>query len=213
MRIAKALALERIRRRIAQDLHDDVGASLSQAALLSDLVRREKLVQNTTARDRLEQVSAICRQALDSMSDIVWAIDPEKDAASNLIQRMRTFGEEMLGSRELQFRFSDRGASDLVLDPQVRHEMFLVFKEAIHNVVRHSGANLVEVELSATLHRLTLRIADDGRGLSSDLNLNGHGFRSMRQRVLACGGSMQVQTPAKGGTCLEFTIPLTRGRR
>ena len=212
MRLAKAVALERIRRRIAQDLHDDVGASLCQAALLSDLVRREKFVPNTTAGERLEQISAICRQVLDSMGDIVWAIDPEKDPASDLIQRMRTFGEEMLVSRDVDFRFSAAGASDQLLDPHVRHEVFLVFKEAIHNVVRHSGANLVEAELGVTGSGMTLRIADDGRGFYSDPGANGHGLRSMRQRVLALGGSMQVQAREGGGTCLEFAIPMRRSR-
>jgi ligand-binding sensor domain-containing protein/signal transduction histidine kinase len=213
MRIARALAIERIRRRIAQDLHDDLGASLSQTALLSDLLQREKAVQNITACERLDQISSICRGALESMSDIVWAINPEKDKTSNLVQRMRRFGEEVLVTREVQFNLHDDSALDIVLDPRIRHEMFLVFKEAIHNVVRHSGANSVHVQLSANAPSLVLQIEDDGCGLSSDSNVHGHGLGSMRERVLALGGTMRVETGAKGGTSLEFTIPITRVRR
>ena len=139
-------------------------------------------VQNISMSNRLEQIGTICREALDSMSDIVWAMNRER-IVSNLVQRMRSLGEEMLTSRGLYFRLSDNSALNSSAHSQVRHDVFLLFKGAIHNVVRHARAKSVDVELSTTLHDLVLRIVDDGCGFSEQSNLSGHGLCSMRERV------------------------------
>ncbi len=213
MQVDKAVVVERIRQTIAKDLHDDVGATLCHAALLSDLVQREQGIQNAPSRERLEQISSACRRALDSMSDIVWAIDPEKDKSNDLIQRMRRFAEQLLASGQLRLHFSSGSASEVVLDPRVRHQMLLVLKEALHNVVRHSCAKTVHVEVSASASNLTLRITDDGCGLRFGSNALGNGIRSMHERVMGLGGTMDAKTPPDGGTTLDFTVPLGGGRR
>jgi ligand-binding sensor domain-containing protein/two-component sensor histidine kinase len=208
MRVAKAVAIERIRHRIATDLHDDVGASLCHAALLSDLVHRDSAAEDETVRKRLEQISNVCRDAVDSMSDIVWVIDPQKDKVGDLAQRMRSFAEDVLTSRGIELSFSDRVSPNVALPPEIRHQIFLVFKEAIHNVVRHSGASVVRVELCAEKHMLALRISDNGRGMPPECRSDGHGFRSMQERARAAGGTIRVDK--REGLTLEFTIPLTR---
>ena len=209
LRLSKAIAVERIRHRIAKDLHDDVGATLCHAALLSDLVHRENVVQSAVGRERLEQISSVCREALESMSDIIWAVDPQKDRVGDLVQRMRRFGEEMLGSSGVELRFANSSASDALLMPQLRHQVFLIYKEAIHNVVRHSSATWVEVQISASSHDLTLRIADNGCGLPSHVNPRGNGLQSMRERVSVLGGAIRIDTHvAPYGTVLDFAFPL-----
>jgi ligand-binding sensor domain-containing protein/signal transduction histidine kinase len=209
MRIAKAVAVERMRNRIATDLHDDVGASLCHAALLSDLLQCDETIRNPTARERLMQISTACRKAVDSMGDVIWAIDPEKDTLNDLIQRMRNFAEEVLTCRNIDLRFSDGMRPEIKLPSGVRHQLFLVFKEAMHNVVRHSGATAVEVDLCTEGRRLMLRISDNGRGLPPDSDHNGYGLRSMRERVTTLGGRMRLDKGAEGnGVTLRFAIPL-----
>jgi signal transduction histidine kinase len=131
-----------------------------------------------------------------------------------MMERMRSFGEETLEPQGLELTFSGDSASDIVLHPNVRHQMFLIFKEAIHNVVQHSSATGVRVELSTKAHRLTLRIADNGRGLPPGQGNYGHGLRNMRERITSLGGTMRVDTGSnERGTMLEFTVPLTKVRR
>jgi ligand-binding sensor domain-containing protein/signal transduction histidine kinase len=212
MQLAKAVAVERVRHRIAKDLHDDVGASLWHAALLSDIVQRENPLRNWPASERLKQISSVCREAVESMSDIVWAVDTKKDKVGDLVQRMRITSAEMLESRGLKLRFTDSNASNIVLDPEVRYQVFLIFKEAIHNVVQHSRATRVDVEVSAGAHVLNLRIADNGRGLPSESGMDGIGLRSMHDRVTALGGEMRVSREPHAGAIVEFTIPLPVAR-
>jgi signal transduction histidine kinase len=209
IRIAKAVAIERMRNRIATDLHDDVGASLCHAALLSDLLDRDISIQNSAARERLSQISGVCREALDSMRHIVWAIDPKKDNARDMVRRMRAFAEEMLEPSHIELTFVEDTALDLVLASEVRHHVFLVFKEAVHNVVRHSGATSAHIEISIDEHHLSLRISDNGRGVVPDTNGGGHGLASMRQRAAALGGSISMDSDAQaGGTSLTLSVPL-----
>ncbi len=209
MRIAKAVAVERMRNRIATDLHDDVGASLCHAALLSDMLQCDKTISNPTARERLMQISTACRDSVESMGDIIWAIDPNKDTLNDLTQRMRNFAEEVLTCRNIELRFSNDIRPEIALPPKVRHHLFLVFKEAMHNAVRHSGATTVEVELSIAGRWLMLRISDNGRGLPPDTGHDGRGFRSMRERVTTLGGTMRADRGAdEDGVTLRFAIPL-----
>jgi signal transduction histidine kinase len=148
------------------------------------------------------------------MSDIVWVIDPQRDKVDDLAQRMRSFAEDVLTSRGIALSFLDQASANLSLSPEVRHQIFLIFKEAIHNVVRHAAASAVRVELRAGKQMLRLTISDNGRGMPPECQANGHGLRSMEERVRAAGGTMRAAK--EDGLTLEFTIPLTlvgRARR
>ena len=207
-RLAQLLALANVRTRIATDLHDDIGASLSQIAILSEVARRPGDARETRSESPLAEIAGISRELIDSMGDIVWAINPEHDRLSNLVHRMRRFATDLLGSQKVGLHFESAVADeDLRIDANVRRQVYLVFKEAIHNVVRHSGALCVEVRLSLTADDLVLRVADDGRGFDPDLGYEGHGLRSMRRRAAAVGAEVTIDSEPGRGASMTLAVP------
>jgi ligand-binding sensor domain-containing protein len=141
-RLAQLLAVADIRTRIATDLHDDIGASLSQIAILSEVAQRPADPAEPRNTTLLSEIAGISRELVDSMSDIVWAINPEHDRVSNLAHRMRRFATDLLGGLKIGLHFrSSAAADDLKIGADVRRQVYLIFKEGIHNIARHSGAS------------------------------------------------------------------------
>jgi ligand-binding sensor domain-containing protein/two-component sensor histidine kinase len=204
-RVRRLLEVERVRTRIASDLHDDIGASLSQIAILSEVARRR--VDTGEATEPLDRIGRLSRESVDAMSDIVWAIDPQKDRLAHLTQRLRGLAAEVLDPAGLDYRFdADDPTQDVRLGADVRRQVFLVFKEALNNVVRHSGARHVDIRLVRQDGRLVLRIADDGRGFDPAAALDGNGLRSMRRRAEAVAGTLDLG-PSAEGTAVTLSIP------
>lgn len=217
-RVAQLLALERIRMRIATDLHDEVGSSLSQIAILSEVARqnlrrdgKDAPAEIPAAVAPMEKVAVTSREALDAMSDIVWAINPQRDHLSDLTQRMRLFASETLTALDIQLRFH-APEQNLNLDAEVRRQVFLLFKEAINNIARHSQATEVEVEFALTNHHLSLRVWDNGRGFAEPKpqpgQNGGNGLLSMRRRATELGGRLEVISGNGSGTTIQLEAPL-----
>jgi len=203
--VSQAVAVANVRTRIATDLHDDIGASLSQIAVLSEVARCG--AGNGHSGSPLEEIAGISRELVDSMSDIVWAINPEHDRLSNLVYRMRRFATDLLGGQgiALQFR-SSMADGDLRIGANVRRQFYLVFKEAVHNIARHSGARRVEIELDREGDSLMLRVADDGRGFDPAEVNEGHGLASMRRRATSLGTELEWDTGTGKGTALRMRV-------
>jgi len=210
-RVAQLLAVANVRTRIATDLHDDIGASLSQIAILSEVAQSgANGPRNGTP---LKEIAGISRELVDSMSDIVWAINPEHDHLSNLVYRMRRFATDLLGGQGIALRFQTSVADhDLKVGANVRRQVYLIFKEAIHNTARHAGAKSVEVELDREDGRLLLRVADDGRGFDLCAKSQGHGLRSMRARAAALDGTVEFESSVQG-TTVRVSVRLEAERR
>lgn len=200
--------LERVRRRIATDLHDDVGSSLTRISLLSEVVRRQ--VEGDLALVApLASIADLSRELIDAMSDIVWAINPSKDHLSDLAQRMRHFVSDLCTARQINLRFHTPPADcDLAVGANLRREAFLLFKEAVSNMVRHSECSDAELEFRLEDDRLVLRVSDNGRGFDVPAARAGHGLRSMAQRTEALGGHLAVLSQPGHGTTLTFVIPV-----
>jgi PAS domain S-box-containing protein len=206
----RLIELERVRKRIATDLHDDVGSSLTRISLLSEVVRRQVDGVNPSVAESLSSIAGLSRELVDSMSDIVWAINPMKDHLSDLSQRMRHFVSDLCTARQIEFRFRTPPLDiDIPVGANIRREVFLLFKEAVNNMVRHSGCSEADLEFGVTAEGLVLHVSDNGRGFVEDAASAGHGLRSMRERTAALGGDMQMESRPGVGTILTFTIPLT----
>jgi PAS domain S-box-containing protein len=201
--------LERVRKRIATDLHDDIGSSLTRICLLSEVARRQVGGGEGSLLEPLSSVARLSRELVDSMSDIVWAINPNKDHLSDLSQRMRHFASDVFTARQIDFRFRAPAAErDVKVGANVRREFFLVFKEAVNNTVRHSGCATAEIEFRAEDDGLFLKLSDDGRGFDVSHASTGHGLMSMRERTEGLGGRVEVISGPGKGTTLTFSIPL-----
>jgi len=157
-RVNRLLELERVRTRIATDLHDDIGSSLSQIAILSEVVRQNVGRDSAAVNEPLSQITTSSSELMGTMSDIVWAIDPHKDHLSDLTQRMRRFASDVLTARNIDFEFEAPDAQrNLNLGADVRRQVFLVFKESINNIVRHSACSHVHIEFRTMLLMLSLK--------------------------------------------------------
>ena len=206
-RLAQALALARVRTRIAEDLHDDIGSSLSQIAILSEVAQRQP------DGDAIQQIAGTARELVDSMSDIVWAINPKHDRLENLLHRMRRFAEETLGARNIDLHFETVTAeSSLRTPPEIRRQVFLVFKEAIANVAKHSGATSAKVGLTLEGDWLHIAVRDNGCGFDPTIDSDGNGLINMRRRVEATGGTFQLESAPRGGTRILASVALKAGR-
>jgi signal transduction histidine kinase len=202
--------LERVRRRIATDLHDDVGSSLTRISLLSEVVRQRFGGIDRSLAEPLSSIAGLSRELVDGMSDIVWAINPNKDHLSDLSQRMRHFASDLFTARQIAFRFRTPDMeSDVALGANVRREIFLVFKEAVNNVVRHSSCSEATLEFTTEPDGLLLRVRDNGRGFDLSDEAAGHGLVSMRGRTEGLGGQLEILARPGQGTTLTFRIPLT----
>ncbi|MEO6393408.1 MAG: triple tyrosine motif-containing protein [Pyrinomonadaceae bacterium] len=213
--------LERVRSRIATDLHDDIGASLTQIAILSEVAQQQSAV-GQVPRLPLEKIYQVSTGLVSTMGDIVWAINPRKDHLVDLVQRMRRFASDVLTAKEIDFEFNAAVEdSDHVLGANIRREVYLIFKESINNIVKHSRAKMVEISFSVADGRLDLRIADDGVGFALppdatrpganayDEEPGGNGLFSMKRRATELGGVFAIESgPGKGTvTILNFLLP------
>lgn len=209
-RMAKVIALARVRTEIATDLHDDIGSGLTRVAILSELVLRE--ARDEAVRGPVERIAALSRQLGESMGDIVWSVNPGKDSLLELAHRMRRFASEVLGARDVRLSFTGPGQEDdRRLEPEVRREALLVLKESVNNVVRHSGCTEVRIALNVADRSLHLEVVDNGTGFDATRASAGNGLRNMERRAARLGGRLAVRSRNGGGTTVTLVVPLTRG--
>jgi ligand-binding sensor domain-containing protein/two-component sensor histidine kinase len=207
-RVSRLLELERVRTRIATDLHDDIGSSLSQIAILSEVANRQVDPANTTLAEPLTDIAVISRELVDSMSDIVWAIDPERDRLGDLVYRMRRFASDVFSSRDIRLRFvSPPKDQNVPMGADLRRQIFLIFKEAVHNVLRHASATEVSIEFHVEHAWLHLNIFDNGQGFDVAAQPDGHGLRSIRERTWTAGGEIEINSNPSG-TRLVLRVPV-----
>ncbi|SFQ57824.1 sensor histidine kinase [Hymenobacter arizonensis] len=196
-----------LRQRIAADLHDDVGNLLTQISMHSDLLRETPHTPAQT-RDRLDALAIASRQAAQQMSDVVWSLDAGPLRLSQLLDRMRDHAQELLpyAGLDVQFRVAPE-LPDPVLDPALLHNFYLIYKEALHNVVKHARATTVTVQLAAAAAGLTLTVADDGRGHDGRPRPGGRGLANMQARARAVGGTVRYE-PLPTGFAVVLAVPL-----
>jgi signal transduction histidine kinase len=210
-RVAHLVALERVRTRIATDLHDDIGSSLSQIAVLSELARRTHGGQDPRIEAPLSAIAETARAVVVSLSDVVWSVDPRRDLLRDLIQRMRRFVNDVFTARGIEIRFdADTESAGPALDVEVRRQVFLMFKEVVTNAARHSGASAVVVSVAQRDRRLIIQVEDNGRGFDPDAQRDGNGLDSLRRRAESVGGGFHVRSSPGAGTHVTLTVPLSR---
>jgi ligand-binding sensor domain-containing protein/signal transduction histidine kinase len=208
-RVAQLLEMERMRTRIATDLHDDIGSSLSQISILSELVRRRLNRGDLKASESLVQIGRTSRELVDSMSDIVWAINPRRDRVRDLTQRMRAFASDVFTARNIAFNFDAPDADNQTkLNADARRQVFMIFKESVNNLVRHSSCRNADIEFVVEHDRLVLNVTDDGKGFDPVSKSDGHGLVSMRERAKNLGGDLSVASDKGQGTKVMLRMPL-----
>jgi ligand-binding sensor domain-containing protein/signal transduction histidine kinase len=212
MREQRRRSLAAIRRQVATDLHDDVGSGLAQIAILSEVAKRRA---GSEALPALNEVADLARSLRDSMSDIVWAVDPGRDVPIALVERMRQVTFNLLSSStEVTFQApDDRQLARLDLGPDRRRHLLLIFKEAITNIARHARATKVAVSLAIEDGSLMLTIRDNGVGFDVVARHDGHGLENLASRSRSIGAAIEIRSRRGDGTIIGLTVPLRRRTR
>jgi signal transduction histidine kinase/ligand-binding sensor domain-containing protein len=211
--------LQRVRTRIATDLHDDIGSSLSQIAIYSE-VARQRDGQDGPASEPLDLIYNVSNELVDTMSDIVWAINPTKDHLRDLTQRMRRFAGNVLTAKDIDHEFhAPEAEQDIPLGANIRREVFLIFKETVNNIVVHAAAKNVEIVFRLEEHALEISFRDDGVGfsLADDPRLSGdhdwsrirggNGLVNMKKRAADLNGTYEIDSVVGQGTTVVLRVP------
>lgn len=208
LKLEQQEALHRERARIAKDIHDDVGANLTQIALLGELARQDRAAPDV-AGPRIEKISVTARQAIKSLDEIVWAVNPRNDTLAHLIDYAGQFALDYLRVAGIRCRLDfpeDTPQHEISTD--VRHNLFLIVKEALNNVVKHANAGTVWLRVNATDELLRVVIEDDGRGFApAPVNSGADGLRNMRQRAADIGGRCEIRSEPDSGTTVTVEVP------
>lgn len=204
--VSRILAMGRMRIRIADDLHDDIGSELSAIALESDLIARH-LNHGETERQRIAEVARSIRTAADKLRDVVWIVNPEQDKLEDLVERMRDVARCMLNGIEVQFTSTNDGRAR-TLDMEFKRNVLLMFKEILNNVLRHADATRVTIFLEETDDNMYVCVVDNGKGFDRTAVTHGRGLKSLAARAEAIGGSITVESAPGGGTkaCINARI-------
>lgn len=212
-RVGRLLAVERLRLRIARDLHDDLGSDLSGIALATDVVRRRTDLEGEEA-ERLVRVRNTALEKVEALRDIVWAIDPEHDTLQATVRRIRVLAEGLPEGMEHRVHL-DLDDPDRSIGMGVRRNLLLIFKEALHNVIRHSGATRVEISLHTSGPDLYLEVRDDGVGFDDPerrpdrgAEPGGNGLRNLGARAREMGGRLDLESRPGEGTTVRLRVRL-----
>jgi signal transduction histidine kinase len=202
--------LHKERARIARDIHDDIGNRLTTITLLTGLAQRDA-ADPLQAGDHVRRIAATARQVTDSLDEIVWAVNPGNDAVPQVVDYVAQFAVEFAQTAGLRVRVDLPDHPPPVrVSAEARHNLYLVVKEALNNVVRHAAAQEVVLRVEVGESSLRLTIEDDGRGFAPSPEAGGgNGLPNMRQRLAEVGGGCEIASAPGGGTRVLLSVPLS----
>lgn len=215
-RLRQMLKLQSLRNRIASDLHDEIGSTLSSISLSSTIIQKKLKGSNNEAEKLLQQVSNNTDSMMEALSDIVWAINTRNDRFDNIINRMRAFAIEISEPAGISIQFNiDDNIQDLQLNMQQRKDLYLIFKEAIHNSMKYADCKNISLHIEKQGNKtLCMTIQDDGIGFDmlpvgeEEPSLSGNGIKNMKKRAEELGGKLEITSVKGKGTAIQLVFRL-----
>jgi signal transduction histidine kinase len=199
---------DKIRSQIARDLHDDLGATLSGVAMLSQAAKRQLKERDGQLTELLDLISVNSQRTVSTIRDIIWTTRPMNDSLESITTKMKIFASEMLEPGQYEFYVADN-LKDYKLPSNQQYNFYLIFKEAINNIAKYAHAKHVWIEIFKNNQQLCLCIKDDGIGFDTEAaKAGGNGLFNMEKRVEELDGSLTVQSAPAHGTTIELTLPL-----
>ncbi len=204
-------ALEKERSRIARDLHDQLGANLTQVALLGEMVESDKNLPEEI-ESHAQQISKTARETSTALDEIVWAANPSNDTLEGLVTYACKYAQDYLALAGIRYRLDvPSQLPDANIAPDLRHNVFLAFKESVNNVVKHAKATEVKIRLRLDANKFSIEIEDDGKGPGDAAKKTGrNGLRNMRKRMEDVGGTFTMKPGDERGTIVRLTSPITK---
>ena len=206
VRLQQVLRMQEIRNKISRDLHDHIGSSLSSISISSEVAKKMAENNSPEAATILKDIGESSRQAIDNMSDIVWAINPANDRFSKIIERLRVFASQLFDIKNITLHFDvNESINEMKLPMQYRKNIYLILKEAVCNVAKYSEAQNCYVVIGKNNSIVNISVRDDGKGFSETAaTLGGNGLVNMKQRVNELKGDLKISSEVKKGTTLSF---------
>jgi len=204
LRVQRLLAIEKMRVRIASDLHDDIGATLTNISANSEVIRHNNDIEKI--KKAAIKIGTLSREVIQTMSDIVWSIDSRNDTVKDMISRMQDFSHQVLSIKNIEVSFTSDGISfSKKMSVETRENLYLIFKEAINNVAKHSEANKVDVRLSNSSDSFTIFIKDNGKGINEINKKKGNGLKNIKMRAERISGKAEFEN--ENGFGIKIVTP------
>ena len=202
-RINQLMQLQEIRNKIASNLHDDIGSTLNSISIFSEVARQDAVQRD----EALLMIGESSRQVIEVMSDIVWSINPKNDSFEKIIFRMKSLSYNLLNAKKIDFIFkADEQLNKKKISMQNRRNFYLIFKEAINNLVKYSEATRVSINISCSDNHIKMKIQDNGIGFDKSIPSSGNGLNNMQRRANEMNANLKIKTAKGEGTTIELTI-------
>lgn len=201
--------LSNVRQRIATDLHDDIGSTLNSISVYSEIAGRQLQTNAENAKSLLEKMGSASRNMIDTMNDIVWAVNPKNDYFENILQRMQYFAGELLSGKNILLQFNvDENVKNIKLPMAKRKNFYLIFKEAINNAYKYANSQEVNVSIAQQTQGIVMIITDDGKGFEvAKKSAVGNGLKNMQTRAKEIDAQLTIISWLNKGTRIELRMP------
>ena len=209
-RVQQGKRLEKIRNRIATDLHDDMGSTLSSIRIFSDVAKKQ-IEEKPETVQLLDRISNNATSLSENMQDIIWTIRSDNDTLEDLVSRMREFGLRVCDAKNIRFNIivsQSFKASKLTLEQ--RRNLYLIFKESLNNAVKYAEASQIDLHLNLKSRFLKMEISDNGKGFDIDKTKRGNGLNNLEKRAKEIGGQIDIKSELGKGTCINLMMVLKK---
>lgn len=208
IKISRYLVEERLRLKIARDLHDEMGSTLTSINIMSKVAMQQS-GNESGIHTQLKKIKEHSSRMMESMSDMVWAIDPSNDSFEKIVLRMKEFAEEILEPAGVNYFFREEGSIQKIqLNPEQRKDIYLIFKEALNNAVKYSEATEINILLKQEIGMIHMLIIDNGKGFDKNVVHLGNGLKNMQSRAQTIKGVLRVESIPATGTTISLLIPI-----
>ncbi|MEP6793741.1 MAG: two-component regulator propeller domain-containing protein [Saprospiraceae bacterium] len=209
-RIRQLQRIQDVRNRIASDLHDEIGSSLTHVNILSE-IGRKTFDKEDQPQQLFKRIGEEVQSSSEALDDIIWSVSSRVDTAEDLISRMRRYASELFDAKGitfiLQVEHLDENQS---IGLELRRDFYLVYKEALRNIIRHAEANKVDIHILREDQFLSLVVTDNGHGFDTTLSTERHGLKSIKGRVAKWKGRISIESSAQTGTIIKIGLPLKK---
>jgi len=209
LRLNRLMAVERIRNKVARDLHDDVGSTLSTINILSSMAKSKLLTDPVKTSEYISKITNNSQHMMEAMDDIVWSIKPDNDNMQKIVARMREYASSILEPKDIGIEFQVQAkVYDLKLKMETRRDVFLIFKEAVNNSAKYSHGSKIEIGITYENKKLGISISDNGKGFNVQNADSGNGLGNMRKRAETLRGKFEINSEEGNGTGIRLMIPV-----
>lgn len=206
-RINRILEIQHIRQTISKDLHDDIGATVSSINILANMAKSD-LVSEAKRNQFLETIQDESKHVSESLNDIVWSINPKNDTPEIMYARMQRYASELFEAGNIAYEFVLPGEGELTIDMKRRQHLYLIYKEAINNLVKYSKATSAWVTIVLTKSDFSINISDNGKGFDAHAEHTGNGIYNMRKRAEEIGAELEIKSEPGKGTSISLRLAI-----